>query len=64
MLTVRDVCIIQDSASVDPGDVGRSEIPDVHQVSQDIDHAVMEFNSKLDDTIAKFMSDVSCKMKR
>ncbi len=58
MLTVRGVSIIQDSGGGDPGDVDMWD-----HIAQDIDHAVMIFNPKLDATIAKFMSDVSCKMK-
>ncbi len=53
VLTVWDVPIIQYSDGDDPCDVDRSQIPYVHQIAQDIDHAVMQFNSKLDATIAK-----------
>ncbi len=59
VLTARDVPIIQDSRGDDPGHVDRSEIPYAHHKEQDIDHAVMVYNSKLETAIAKFMSDAS-----
>ncbi len=37
VLTVRDVPIIQENRGDNPGDMDRSEIPYVHQVTQDFD---------------------------